>query len=370
MRPVERLAHALRESGGLPDERRRDRPRAGPDLHAGLQRVRTAVVGCALVAVGIGRGELEDRDPLPVHAQLELVRLANGRAGEQVEQLQLDLVLGVPREVVLHRHAAARAERQAVPVLVLRQVRGDPERLAAGRHRRGSHGQAADRPRRVHVALQQRGRDLEDAGDVVEPVALVVGRHERGGVDVEGQQVADGVLVLGPIEPVERFGTTRIGTRRRHGVDLGLQEGGEGVAGADLRPRASDGRHRAGPQLADHLLPDVGVARHVAQIGRPQRDGDRSAGGQPLVVAGDAIAVEQRLVRDDRRGLRGGFLPRAGRRRGGEPRRPGHHPDAEQEQYASRHRLVPSPRPVRPRSLNSPPNPLDPTLFAPDVNIW
>ena len=36
--------------------------------------------------------------------------------------------------------------------------------------------------------------------DVVEAVTAVIGRQERGGVDVEGQQVSDGVLILGPIE--------------------------------------------------------------------------------------------------------------------------------------------------------------------------
>ena len=47
-------------------------------------------------------------------------------------QADLDFVLAVLRERVGHDSAAARAERQPLDVLFLREVRRDTERVAAG----------------------------------------------------------------------------------------------------------------------------------------------------------------------------------------------------------------------------------------------
>ena len=243
-------------------------------------------------------------------------------------------------------------------MLVLRQVGGNAEGLAHRRHRRRPDGQAADRARRVHVPLEQRRGDLQDPRDVVEPVALVVGRDQRRGIDVERQQIADCVLILGAVEAVQRLRAPRVGLRRRHAIDLRLQPGSEPVADGRVRARSSGGRHGAGPELPDHLLPDVGPGRHVGKIGGPERNRDRTAGGEPLVVARDAVPLEQRLVPGDgRRLLRGRFLPRAGRGHGGEPDRPSCHPDAEQHGSASHHGPFLWPRPASRRSaLHNCPN--------------
>ena len=48
-------------------------------------------------------------------------------------QPNLDLVLAVQREGVVDDGAAARADRQALDVLFLRQVRRNPDRVAARR---------------------------------------------------------------------------------------------------------------------------------------------------------------------------------------------------------------------------------------------
>src|SRR5690606_26499764 len=56
-----------------------------------------------------------------VDRELDLVRLAHGAGG-----LDLDRVLGVEREVARHRETAARAEREPVDALVLRQLLGEP----------------------------------------------------------------------------------------------------------------------------------------------------------------------------------------------------------------------------------------------------
>ena len=61
-----------------------------------------------------------------------------------------------------------------------------------------------------------------------------------------------------------------------------------------VRPRAADRRHRAGAQLADDLLPDLGVLGGTGGIDRVER---QAGGLQPLVVAGDAVPVEDRARR-------------------------------------------------------------------------
>ena len=58
----------------------------------------------------------------------------------------------------------------------------------------------ADLLRRRDVAVEQRRREVADR-HVVEAVAGLVGRQQRRDVDVERQQVADGVLVLGSRQP-------------------------------------------------------------------------------------------------------------------------------------------------------------------------
>ena len=90
----------------------------------------------------------------------------------------------------VHEHAAAGAERQSFDVVVLRRVfrrAVDDQR----RRRRLADRQAADLPRRRHVGLDQRRRDAERAGDVVEAVRRVVVRQVLRRVDVEIEQVAD-----------------------------------------------------------------------------------------------------------------------------------------------------------------------------------
>ena len=68
----------------------------------------------------------------------------------------------------------------------------------------GADRQAADLARGRQILLEQRRRDAQHAGLVVEPVALVVGRQQVGDVHVQVQQVADGIAVLGAVQAVHR----------------------------------------------------------------------------------------------------------------------------------------------------------------------
>ena len=332
----ERLAQALGQRVGLLDEGGGHRPRAGGKGNAHPQLVGSGVVGGALIALRVDRRQPEQGHALAVHADLKLVRLAYRGAGEQVEHLELDVVLAVPREVVGHREAAAGAERQTVAVVVLGEIRDDAEGLPGRGHRRRPHRQPADVARRVHVAFEQGGRHLQHAGDVVEPVALIVGRHQRRGVHVEREEVADGVLILGSVQPVQGHGAARVGPRRRGLVDLGLEPGGKAVGRRRIGARAPQGRHGAGADLPDDLFPDLGLRRHVLEVDALELDGDRAARRQAGVVAGHAVPFQQSGMTGNlapalfARHLRHGRLRRLGRAGRGEPApgQPDDHRDA------------------------------------------
>ena len=111
----------------LLDERGADRVRAGLQGHADRGAVLDLVVG-----------ELGQQDALPVERHLELLRLAVVRAehaAAALDEIRANDVLGVDREVVRERRAAASAERHARQVLVLRQVAADQIFLLPIRHR-------------------------------------------------------------------------------------------------------------------------------------------------------------------------------------------------------------------------------------------
>ena len=263
-------------------------------------------------------GSLHDARPHPraVDAHVQLV----GLGGDALEAAgdaallrpKLEVVLTVGGEVVGERGAAARAERQVVADAdALVAVGGHEDGLGGGGPPRPAEGHLRDAGRRAQVALGQGRRQGEGVGVVVEAVGGVVG-GQQGGVDVHREEVADGVAVLGPVQAVQR-GTAGIGVREGGAVEFGLEPRHHLAVGGPIGPGASRRGHRAGPQLVDHGLPDLGViagARHVEDVeGQSRRQG-------ALVVAREAVALEdgsgcgsvRGLARDG--GLRPGGLPR------------------------------------------------------------
>ena len=77
-------------------------------------------------------------DPLAVDRELHLVRILQAAHDVQVGPIELHLegVLAVERKRVANQDAADGAERQAVDVLILRQVLPDAVGVAAGRDAR------------------------------------------------------------------------------------------------------------------------------------------------------------------------------------------------------------------------------------------
>jgi hypothetical protein len=248
-------------------------------------------VGGLMFPLGCGRRQHERGLALAVEQDLQLVRLlqALNVLVAVPGQADLDLVVAVLGEVVRDQGSAARADRQSFDVLFLGDVRPDPDRVAARRATGASHGQAADLLRRGEVAIQQRGREVAHR-HVIEPATgLVVGKKRRR-IDVERQEVADGVLVLGAVEPSEGVGPAGLRMLGGRAVEGVCEQSDERVV---LPPRGtnfSQGRHLACAQFPDGLLPGGRVAGDVLRTQDVER--------QPrfpivAVVAGCAIKIHE-----------------------------------------------------------------------------
>ena len=80
---------------------------------------------------------------------------------------------------------------------------------------------------------------------------------------------------------------------------------------SSVRPGAPRGRHRPRPQLLEHLLPQLRRVADVRDVDGVERE---VRGERALVVAGDAVAIEDRPVGLGRVGNGGSRLPRDGPR--------------------------------------------------------
>ena len=206
--------------------------------------------------------------------------------------------------------APARPERQVLAhAAVLEPHRGQDVGIGGRLDAGVSDREPADAPRREDVAVEQGRRHREDVGHVVEAEVRVVGRQQGRGVDVERQQIAHRVGVLPAVQPVDG-GAARIGVGGSDAVEGRLQRRGDGGVGSRLGPRPARRRHRPRAQLPDDLLPRRGMVAHPDGVHRVEGEPRRQ---QALVVAGDAVAVEDRADRLGRTGLlRRGLAGRPG----------------------------------------------------------
>ncbi len=199
--------------------------------------------------------------------------LADRRTGNA----NLEHVLAVDRKVVLNRDAGARIEGQIVAdPLVARPL----QRIALGvvnifdrLQRDVADGEPADSARRRHVALEQRGRRRQHGRDVVEPVSGIVDRQPRARLDVDGQQVANGVAVLGAVQPMDRR-APRIRLRGRGRVERRSR----GTTRMPPTPRARDACGRSAA-ASRPTAPSEGLSP------RSRRARERRSGSDPEAIA-------------------------------------------------------------------------------------
>jgi hypothetical protein len=177
----------------------------------------------------------------------------------------------------------------------LRAVVGDAIGIDRDDRRRRADGQAADLVGRGEIALEQRRRQLEHTGDVVEAVARIVAGQQARHVDVDGDEIADGVAILVAIQPVERHGASGVRRVGRRAVELVFEPREDAVRFLGGRPRPTVvRRHHAGRELADHALPRGGVGSDRVHVERLEREIGLALG---VVVALEAVAFERRALR-------------------------------------------------------------------------
>ncbi len=257
--------------------------------------------------------DLDDLEALAIEADVDEVlhiEAPDHVRRREVRPLKRELhaVLAVQREVVPDRRAAARAERQLLVhavVLPHRAVRD----VIDGRARhdgRVAHGQTADLVGCEQVPLEEPRRHGQHVGDVVEPVAGVIGRQHRLAVDFEAEQVADRVGVLEAVQPMDRR-AARVGLRAGGLVEGLLERLDEGAVRGRVGPLAAGGRHGARVHLGRDLLPDLGIRADGGQVAVLEHE---TGCLQPLAVARHAVGVDEALERNRRRG-RGGACSRS-----------------------------------------------------------
>ena len=142
-----------------------------------------------------------------------------------------------------------------------------------------------------------------------------IGRNPFTHVDVQVEQVADDVAILGLVESVEGLRAPRVRVRLRSPVELVLQPLPERVVRRLVRSRSRLRRHGADAQLSHDLFPHVRMLGDVvdvdvierepdgAQLGHEQRPRLVGPAHEVSVVAGDAIAIEEGPLRGDGRGV-------------------------------------------------------------------
>jgi len=197
-------------------------------------------------------------DRLTVHDDDDMVLELHVVAPDMGRHIgDVDLVLAVGREVVLDDQAAARAERQALHVRLLK-AGSRVIRLAAGPHVGPPDRLHGDHARRADVLLDERRRDLQPARNVVEVLDDLVERQERRRVDVDREQVADRVLVFLAVQPVRRnrFRPALVG---RGLIERALEPRDQARELLLARARRLRGRHQPAAELAHGRLEDLGV---------------------------------------------------------------------------------------------------------------
>ena len=288
----ERLALGLDEIGWIFRKGDDEVVRPGFDGHAKLQ-VRVDPLG---VFVGAGRLDRFQCDALAVDQHLDLVRFleALDLLVTVAREPHLDFVVPILRENVGKRRAATRADRQALDVLLLRDIGRNAKRVATGCLARRAEGEAGDFLRGGNVAVEQRGREIAHR-DVVEAVARFVVGQQRGGVDVEREEIADGVLILSARETAKRVGAAGVGLRRGGVIECGGDARIQLAVSGFVGPLFAHWRHLPVAEFPENAFPEFGVGGGVV-AGDPIEH-------EPAFLRRGIVALETVFFEKRRRGI-------------------------------------------------------------------
>ena len=138
------------------------------------------------------------------------------------------------------------------------------------------------------VHLHQDRRDREHVADVVESIADIVGREVIGRAEVEADQVADRVVVLGAIEPPDRHPRRRVGLVRSERADRARRRG-------SAAPRLGRGSSSGGmlSERRTSATRTKAVAIRARGPRRRRRRGSTPPSARDAVVTAQAIPFDQ-----------------------------------------------------------------------------
>jgi hypothetical protein len=272
-----------------------------------------------------------------VDGHRELARVLEPAHHPEVRPKEPDreLVLPIGRKRVSNQTASDSPQRHPFDVLILGSILGHAIRMRLRAQLGVANGQSADSIGGRKISLLEHRREAQDVGNVVEPESGIVGRKQRRRVDVQVEEIANGVGVLGPVEPPQD-GPSGTGLARGRTIQVRLEGRDQSVVDCVGGPRHAQRRHGASPQFAHDSLPDVGAASDVPHVEPVQRQPTRLHAG---VVAGNAVALEHGLMCAGGHGLRGWTTvlvlgSQQARRHTPEP-----HPDRRHHHDVPRHRL-------------------------------
>jgi len=148
-------------------------------------------------------------------------------------------------------------------------------------------GERADAIGGREIALEQRRRHAEQIGVVVEAVRGIVGWQQRRNVDVEIEQIANRIRILGAVQPPQCGAHPRC---RGLCIELRLEPCGEPFVSIKVgAPLRAERRHRARAQLADDGFPGIGMRFDTGRV--EIREG-KAAVEVSRVMAAGAVLVE------------------------------------------------------------------------------
>src|SRR5215471_14998919 len=102
---------------------------------------------------------------------------------------------------MLNRDSATRAEREIFAGTVVLDAVFVGIINGNGRADRGiSQGKTADLACRGHISFQQQRRYGEDVANIVEAISRIIGRKQLVGVDIDREQVTNGIREFGAVE--------------------------------------------------------------------------------------------------------------------------------------------------------------------------
>ncbi len=268
------------------------------DGHAGFEasvhgvfRYAQVVIRHAVVFVAAhGREE----HAFAVDGDFEFMRVfeAGEVADDVLQQNDIEVVVCVQREVVFDADAAASAQRQTLDVAFLREIRRDVNHGAERARIHVTDGERRDFARGDQVLIEEGRRYTQRVGDVIEAVAFVIGRKIVGGIDLDPEQIANGVGVFVAIQAMQWCAA-------RIGLGGSMVEGRfeilrEGLRRGSRRFRHTLWRHLSAVQFTDDLLPHDRIFGDVIDAESFEHE---AAGFGARVVTTEAIGSDQFAMR-------------------------------------------------------------------------